>query len=1244
MTENVCCFVLEFSSSDILFTMKQLIASFLLVGMSMVASGQTSETYPLEGTSGFRHPGCLHSEGDFDRIREDIKNRSRKGVTDTWNIFKDNDKVRQTDFFLASNPGIRHLERFNMGGNFANCHRDFGACYVKAIYWKLMHNSSNATEAANAKRYADDAVRIFNCYAKQIIGIRGDSNFALLTGFQGWELANAAEILRDYEGWNRSDYNRFRQWMVDVWATSAYDFMYRQNETCDSHYQSNWNTSVITSLQAIAIFLDDPFLYNYAMMQIKQGYTNASLNPEVIGTGGVPTKENGYIDFHGFLPYIYHIDQYNAEHGTHYQSPLGVLCQNQENTRDQAHAQGALGTQVQTCEQAWNQGDDLWDYNNSVMAGGVEYCAGWLSAAPADSAFMKGYPWGKWESNCGNSHDQQQISYAARENKDPIFQISYNHFANRMGFNMPYAKKQHASLGGVEIGTGHLSFSDLAGYGDLMHNEDSALVHPTVITGHITMLSGGNEDVPLGKISRTRVKKTAEGETYAFPGMSHIAKGSVVRLEGVITDGSEDTGNWEWEDDPSIRSRQREVTVTGNRLLRVYYTNAEGAKSCQLFVLHCKGEGHMPTVRQYYVKNGVNIYGENTFSVKSGATINLGVETNSVGMFLALKWQQYNEKTDKWTTIATGLDKQQITTDNITKQTRIRCVMSANFGAELEMYYDISPSTMVVTVENGKDFSDEGTMYVERGTDVCLTAASSRTQLNYTSATREFSWLEGTDTLQHHWLTNKEKTDTLIISSITHPTDIRLYEVSTRSTSEYVYSDSTKFSLRLFDRNPLATSYYFITESATGRFLNCESASFESFDSETGDVNKFLWHFVKTNMYDDEHYLISPATDANKYLSASGKLQAIIDAGILVDVMQSAEDETAHALRSISESLFKPLNVDEFGNLSVESTSPINGFPFCIQKYEGDVNAPALTPEVNTKYLLESVKALADRIGGMEQLEEYQTVADLLEQDQYTMLEGEMAMLELRKACRESMTLDVLSTATTSKPLDLTCFIKNPNITQNLLDASGNPSNASVDGWACGACADGHERTEQKSGDTWLYCYSWSGKDAYNIASATDYWQVVGADEDLLPVNLPSGMYRLEAATFAASGSECLQLYARTNAGTVKTATFNGVGTTWDTAQRKMGTTTKVNNIDVTDGQLRIGIKGNAVVYGNGKSWRADNFRLYFIKATEATGIEALIPSNQSHHNDDIYNMLGMKVDKNYKGLVIKNGHKYIQK
>jgi hypothetical protein len=103
--------------------MRHIITSLFFLVVSVTTFGQMSTT----GTSGFYHPGCLHSEKDFDRIREDIKNHTRKGVTDSWNIFKDNDKVRQTDFFLATNPGIRHLERFNMGGNFANCHRDFGA-------------------------------------------------------------------------------------------------------------------------------------------------------------------------------------------------------------------------------------------------------------------------------------------------------------------------------------------------------------------------------------------------------------------------------------------------------------------------------------------------------------------------------------------------------------------------------------------------------------------------------------------------------------------------------------------------------------------------------------------------------------------------------------------------------------------------------------------------------------------------------------------------------------------------------------------------------------------------------------------------------------------------------------------------------------------------------------------------------------------------------------------------------------
>ena len=35
---------------------------------------------------------------------------------------------------------------------------------------------------------------------------------------------------------------------------------------------------------------------------------------------------------------------------------------------------------------------------------------------------------------------------------------------------------------------------------------------------------------------------------------------------------------------------------------------------------------------------------------------------------------------------------------------------------------------------------------------------------------------------------------------------------------------------------------------------------------------------------------------------------------------------------------------------------------------------------------------------------------------------------------------------------------------------------------------------------------------------------------------------------------------------------------------------------------------------------------------------------NEMPQSDVIYNVLGQKVDENYKGLVIKNGKKYIQR
>lgn len=46
---------------------------------------------------------------------------------------------------------------------------------------------------------------------------------------------------------------------------------------------------------------------------------------------------------------------------------------------------------------------------------------------------------------------------------------------------------------------------------------------------------------------------------------------------------------------------------------------------------------------------------------------------------------------------------------------------------------------------------------------------------------------------------------------------------------------------------------------------------------------------------------------------------------------------------------------------------------------------------------------------------------------------------------------------------------------------------------------------------------------------------------------------------------------------------------------------------------------------------------------SETSGIADII-INEQPQSDVIYNVLGQKVDENYKGLVIKNGKKYIQR
>lgn len=901
----------------------------------------------------FLHPGCLHSQADFDRIEAQIKDGSRPDITKAWNVFASNWMLYKEDCWLNAISGSS-LDRGAGANNFAHSERDFGMCYIKAIYWKLMKGSSNGAERARAVKVADEAVALLNRYAVQITGIGGNSNYALLAGFQGWQVANAAEILQEYSGWKRSDLQRFKQWVYDVWFASNYDFLYRQNGQCDSHYMSNWDIASITSTQAIGIFLDDPYIYNYAMMYLKQGTSNAALTEGVCGSA--PTGAS----WKGYLPYFWSVDSVNRVAGTHYQAPCGYLCQNQENTRDQGHSQVALGAQVQTCEQAWNQGDDLWDFNNRIMAGGIEYTAGWCGADSSDSTFLAHYPNAPWWTDCGKSETYQAaISYASRENRTPIYQIGYNHFANRMGLNMPYSKRLHALVaaswsGGVEWGTGansYQNFSDVAGFGDLMHNEDSALIHPTLLRGTLTMVSGSSASTQLTAVTGTTIKGLTAGKFYNFSELSNIKAGSVLRLQPKIVDGSEDTGLWSWDDDSTLTTREREVTMNHSLILRARYTNAQGAVSTQLFSLHVEGEGWTPTVTPYYIYNG-SVGHDTLVYIKKNSSITLGLSYKAGTAKRTVVWQRYSG--GKWYAAAST---DELALSNLMTGATYRGIYTNKAGATAIYTFTLAVAEVDPYIVCDGDTVAGTHLVVPVGSSVKLTATPNDVLGKSYLSKRAFDWIIDEDTVQSHILGFHygadstriiDLSDTLCLNNLQSSAQCTL--VYHRITSAGTASTSTTFnySIPVCNLNDVETGYYYIIDPVSGRYLSNSDATFTTYDADNDDA--FQWQLRRLLAYEKRCMIVSKVSTA-KHLSDAGVFTTLANYNTYsFNMWHKVGDENLYAIQNSNKSNSLFWGIDQSTGAITATATVCTSLPFLIKPVvpdgietpEGEDNSPLL--------------------------------------------------------------------------------------------------------------------------------------------------------------------------------------------------------------------------------------------------------------------------------------------------------------
>ena len=359
----------------------------------------------------FVHPGLLHTEADFERMRQKVAAQAQPWL-EGWNALTSNGRSQ-----LGATP--RPLATVIRGGddsNFAQMYIDIARAYQLALRWKVSQDT----------RYADLAVVFLNAWSSTMTTLTGNSDRFLAAGIYGYQFANAGEIMRSYEGWAASDFARFQNMMLTLFYPLNHSFLLDHNGSEITNYWANWDLCNIASMLAIGVLCDRTDIYDEAMSYFKAGQGN--------GAG---------------LQAVYHVHP-------------GYLGQWQESGRDQGHCTLGIGLAAAFHEMAWNQGDDTYGYENNRFLAGAEYVA---KSNLTDSSTGTFYTV-PYFTNVNRQGTQSVLSTAGQGHRRVVWESIYNHYANRLGVATPYSLLQAIQMrpeydggNGDQLGFGTLTFT-----------------------------------------------------------------------------------------------------------------------------------------------------------------------------------------------------------------------------------------------------------------------------------------------------------------------------------------------------------------------------------------------------------------------------------------------------------------------------------------------------------------------------------------------------------------------------------------------------------------------------------------------------------------------------------------------------------------------------------------------------------------------------------------------------------------
>ncbi|MCD0487637.1 alginate lyase family protein [Pedobacter sp. MC2016-14] len=314
----------------------------------------------------FQHPGILHSKEDLTRIKHGVAAK-QEPIFSGYKVFLENPVSHYN--YRMQGPLVSIGRNPTVGQVIYDT--DANAAHQNAVMWTI----------TGEKAYAEKAIEIVNAWASSLKSITG-RDAVLMAGLGPFKMVNAAELLRyTNSGWKEKDIKQAELHFKTIIYPVLQNFALFAN--------GNWDAAALKTVMAIGVFCNDRSIFERGLRYYVNGAGNGRLSHYVINNDG----------------------------------------QVQESGRDQGHTQLGIAMLAECSAIAWNQGLDLYSYNDNLLLKGFEYTAKYNLGQPVPFKPTIDYT-GKYRHKIVSKIDSGSLR--------AVYEQVYNHYVKKMGLVAPF--------------------------------------------------------------------------------------------------------------------------------------------------------------------------------------------------------------------------------------------------------------------------------------------------------------------------------------------------------------------------------------------------------------------------------------------------------------------------------------------------------------------------------------------------------------------------------------------------------------------------------------------------------------------------------------------------------------------------------------------------------------------------------------------------------------------------------------